>query len=141
MSVATNLITQLTSEGYHTLQVPQFSIDLNGPGTDHTDLSDDYVIPVKSVSCYKQRIAIGREQGFMYMSRKGFNHYLNDIKASFSSSRGTWQEFLAYAKDELDTIEAESRKALVKLQALNATSPTAFSLAKENELVKYLTRM
>ena len=86
--VDTSLVTQLASEGYHTLQVPQFSIDVFGPNDeDHTDYVTDYLIPVKS-SGHSSRIAAGQEVpwAFMYLSRKGWNHYYNDIKAAFKTA-------------------------------------------------------
>lgn len=142
--VDTAQVTQLASEGYHTLQVPQFSIDLTGgPSADHTDYATDYFIPVKTVGYDKQRIAAGREKcwAFMYLSRKGWTRYYKDIKAAFTPNRGTWNEFVASALAELDEIETETRKELVKLQAKNAVKSTKDSLAKEQEMIDFLKRM
>jgi len=141
--VDTSLVTQLASEGYHTLQVPQFSIDVFGPNDeDHTDYVTDYLIPVKS-SGHSSRIAAGQEVpwAFMYLSRKGWNHYYNDIKAAFNPNRGTWQEFEDKAIEWLDKCEAKSRKELVQLQALNSVTPTKGRQKKAAELANYLKRM
>ena len=138
-----SLVTQLSSEGYHTLQVPQFSIDVFGPNSkDHTDYAADYLIPIKS-TVYNSRIAAGQEipWAFMYLSRKGWNHFYNDIKASFNPNRGTWQEFEDAANKFLDKVEALTQKELAKTQALNAVSSTTARQKKEQDFIKFLKRM
>ena len=141
--VDTSLVTQLASEGYHTLQVPQFAIDPFGPNsTDYTDYATDYLIPVKSGGL-SNRIAAGREvpYAFMYLSRKGWKHFKADIKSVFDPCRGTWQEFEAAADKFLDKLEALTQKELAKTQALNAVAPTTARKQKEQDFIKFLKRM
>ena len=136
-------VTQLASEGYHTLQIPQISIDLTGAGNseDHTDFDNEYVIPLSGTG--KSRIAAGREiqNAFMFLSRKGWNHYKNDIQAAFTPNRGTWQEFETKAEAFLDEVETYTLKELVKVQALNSVTPTKARLKKEQDFIKFLARM
>lgn len=142
MALPTNVVTTLASQGYFTLQVPQYSLDTTTGFSDSgvSTVDKNHLIPVKG---HPSKIAAGKEVGyaFTYLSRKGFNHYFNDLKAAFTPGRGTWPEFVAEANIWLDECETRSRKELVKLQALNAVDPNAYRIKKATELANYLKRM
>ena len=118
------------------LQVPQYSLFCGANGYEDV-VKEEHLIPV---SGHPSKIASGKEVGyaFTYLSRKGFNHYLNDLKAVFVPNRGTWQEFVTEANEWLDKCEAKSRKELAKMQALNAVDPTPYRIKKAAELEDYL---
>lgn len=143
MELPKSAVTALASEGYHTLQVPQYSISFNGAAPDPTEIVDDeHIVEVKCFgSSAKQRICTGREYGFTYLSRKGWQHYFHDLKAAFNPNRGTWAEFVNAANETLDEIETLSRKELLKLQALNTVDPTPYRIKKAQDLAVYLKRM
>ena len=142
MSTAKDVVTTLASQGYFTLQVPQYSLDLSSGFSDSgvETVDEDHLIPT---SGHPSKIAAGKEVGyaFTYLSRKGFNYYFNDLKAAFTPSRGTWQEWVDEANEWLDKCEAKSQKELVKMQALNAVDPKPYRIKKAAELATYLKRM
>ena len=142
MQLPKDAVTTLASQGYMTLQVPQMSISFSGAPAPVESVDDEHIIEVKGYGySHKQRIVAGREYGFSYLSRKGFNHYFNDLKAVFRPSRGTWQDFVDNAHKTLDEIEAETRKEIAKLQALQSVDPKPARAAKAKQLAKELKKM
>ena len=100
MSTASDVVTTLASEGYFTLQVPQYSLDTSTGFSDSgvETVDEDHLIPTKT-GCVHSRIAAGKEvsNAFTYLSRKGFNHYFNDLKAAFTPKQirnKRWAKYL-----------------------------------------------
>lgn len=133
----------LASEGRYTLQVPTLVI-FSTPSPMH--VNPDHFTHVKIIGVTrngtKQRIAVGREEGFLYLSGLGFQYYYNDLKNAFSTIRGgTWQGFVQEAQKTIQGIKLHSSGELMKLQAIASVNPTKYNLNKvtelQNELVKF----
>ena len=127
--------TCLASEGRLTLQVPQMS--LFGSANDYTTFDEEHFIHVK---CGSDKIAAGKEVPYaaLFFSRKGFQHYYNDLKAAFTTSRGSWADFEKHAIDWLDKVERRSRLDVQKMTALNNIDPTPYRVAKCQEIADAL---
>jgi len=127
----------LAQQGRITLQCPQYSL---GPDT-YVDYPDEYFIDTK-MQGRKHRIAVGREEGFTFLSRLGYKYFEQDLKNTFSTQRGcTWQEFADHANEFLDEVETVSRKYLLKLDAIAGVDPTKNNIRKRDHMVEELKKM
>lgn len=118
----------MAEEGRLSVQVPDCAISFNVPGqapqTPPTQtFSDDYFMYAKHIGWNRKvgsryRVATGRECGYLHLTRTGFNHFKNDLKAAFVNCRGkTWQEYEDAANKFFDVVKAETQKHLVRMQA------------------------
>jgi len=73
MKISTEQITALVSQGYMSLQVPEFDVDFQ---------PDDWFIEVKCV-VDGYRLCFGRERGFVHLSPKGFEANKTALKEAF----------------------------------------------------------
>jgi hypothetical protein len=129
-------ITCLAEEGRLTLQVPEISLG----GYVAQDHPDEYFIPVR----YPDDIAVGKEEGFTYLSRIGYNHYRADLQKAFNSrqTRGsTFGGFHVEALAFLDRVKVKGNRKLKKLNALAQANPTKYNIRKRDEMVEYLKRV
>lgn len=122
----------MVKEGRVTLQVPEWEIVPNKPagtmlaqGVTNNGVSypDDYFMHTKiigynrKVGC-RQRAAVGREEGFLHMTRTGYNYFKAELKANWSQMRGsTWQDFDDAAEQFFKVTLDECQKHLIRLQA------------------------
>jgi len=120
MLMKKGIITSLASEGYLTLQVPQYDIIIkegrafaqsltNAEGVE--EHPDHWFIWLKN-----HRPAVGRETGFLILTREGWEANKEKIKEAFQASRGTWQEFEQHAEDHLKEVEEKTKKHIRFLQ-------------------------
>lgn len=122
-----------TSEGRLTLQIPEWEIDITKAGGAHlvrgvynkvVSYPDDYFYRAKHCGYsqkdgMKYRAAVGREYeyGYLHLTRTGFMHFYNDLKASWNNQRGhTWQDFEDFAIKELDMAKQKTQEHLVRMQ-------------------------
>ena len=58
---------------------------------------------------------VGKENGFLYLSRKGWAVNKERVKEAFSRTpypRGTWEQFEKYAEDHFAKLEAGRQRRL-----------------------------
>lgn len=95
MRISKSAIYCLASEGRITLQIP--TLYIGKLPNDVVDLPDNWFCQMR----YPRRPCVGREQGFLYLTKKGWDANKKDIKKAFMASqykRGTWQDFEDYVK-------------------------------------------
>jgi len=66
------------------------------------------------------RPTVGREEGFVYLTRKGWEFFRDDIEKAFRSAvrpRGTWADFEKYVADLFEGIEKGRQKFIKTMQA------------------------
>jgi len=80
MKILKGSITTLMSEGYMTLQVPTIALSLDGIKAEMAEAPDDWFMFVT-----RERLAVGREQGFLHLSPKGYRANLDAIKAAWEA--------------------------------------------------------
>ena len=86
----------MASEGRLTLQIP--TLYIGSLPNDIIDLPDEWFCILKG-----GRPCVGKEQGFLYLTYKGWIANRNDIKKAFMASkykRGTWQDFKNHVKND-----------------------------------------
>lgn len=126
MKVIKSAISMLSSEGRITLQVPNRALRLPGqPEAEYEEVPDEWLITLKD-----GRPAAGKESGFLFLTRKGWDANKVKIKEVFSKAkfqRGTWEEFEAHAeehftkvKKRLDKEIKRCEQRLVQLKSLEA---------------------
>jgi len=124
MLMKKGVITSLASEGRLTLQVPQYDIIIKeGRAFFAQSLTcaegakehpDEWFVWLKN-----SRPAIGRESGFLFLTRKGWEANKEEIKKAFEASktkRGTWKEFEDHAEYHLKEVEEKTQKHIRFLQ-------------------------
>jgi len=131
-------ITALQGKGYVTLQIPQFSIDIGPtpepevePPEPQVELPADWFNVIKYVgnAC---RPCIGKENGFLFLTRKGYEANKERIRKAFEQAiaKGLdrtngegWLAFEKYAEKHFSemekTIEKEKNKFAKKVAELN----------------------
>ncbi len=117
MKIFKNAITTLASEGRITLQIPQYQIwfDNNPHHNEIIEIPDDWVMLLKSNNVP----AVGKEGGFWYLTKKGWEDNKDEIQKAFSSSnrqRGTWDDFELYVEKHFKDVENASKKRLAYLE-------------------------
>jgi len=118
MKIIKDARTSLAHNGYITLQVPDVEIALDGVASTIEELPDDWFFYLnlkrsQPVPC------IGKENGFLYYTRKGWEANKTLLKEAFESSptpRGTWTEFIVYAEEFFDKIEEGRQKQIAYYQ-------------------------
>lgn len=121
MKILTGAITTLASEGRITLQVPQYAID-SDQQAEYEDCPDEWFVFLKG-----SRPAIGRESGFLHLTRAGFESNESAIRNAFVAAvanghdRGpgcnTWSDFTKHAEEEFARREAVLATFIANLQS------------------------
>ncbi len=117
MQILKNSITSLARRGYITLQVPTRDLWLteNPPEPEIEEIPDDWIILLRA----NNSIAIGKESGFCYLTKKGWEHNKDEIMEAFLSAqhpRGTWEDFENHAETHFDDVKAVSKNRLKFLE-------------------------
>jgi hypothetical protein len=110
MKILKGAITSLASEGRITLQIPQFDLCFGNYTPEYEEVPDEWIITLRNSG---SRPAVGRESGFWFLTRVGWEANKDAIKKAFESAnfqRGTWKEFEEYAEEHF----LEVGKALQK---------------------------
>jgi len=117
MLMKKGVITSLASQGYLSLQVPQYDIIIKEERAFAQSLidaegaeehPDDWFVWLKN-----HRPVVGRESGFLFLTKKGWKANKEKIKEAFQASkmkRGTWQEFEQHAEYHLTEVEEKTKK-------------------------------
>ena len=118
MRIIKGAIEQLASEGYITLQVPQYIIDtrLPPPPMPLETIPNDWIETLKSS---QDRRCCGNESGFWFLTEKGWNAKKDDIKKAFINSqhpRGSWTDFEVHATKHFKNVAERNQKHLKSLQ-------------------------
>ena len=104
-----------------TLQVPTLSL-CSPPETDLIDIDPEWFMEVRG-----KRNVFGREQGYLYLSRKGLEHFKPQLKEAFENKINvhpcnlewvehlTWENWLEKAEQELQEIEKNTKKYADKM--------------------------
>jgi hypothetical protein len=116
MKITNKMLYCLLKEGQPTLQIPTISLSIPGyPQTTEAETvyehPDDWFCILKN-----ERLAVGKEQGFLFWTRKGFLANKEAIKNNFSTTRCSWEYFEAKAEEFFDKIEKNIEKQLKKLE-------------------------
>ena len=121
MKLPTDAHLALIQEGRLTMQVPEWSI---GPA--------------------KMRAAVGREEGWTYLSWHGFIHYLVDLKKAFNSrqQRGhSWDDVLVHAIEFYKDVKKRSQDHLIRLEAEVQIKPTPYNKKRVAEMQAALRKL
>lgn len=118
MKILKGSIPQLASEGYLTLQIPAFDIWIGESpvASSYEDVPDEWVTILRS----NNQFCIGKETGFLFLTRKGWEANKEAIKEAFEKSkmkRGTWQEFEKHAEDHFADVLSSNTKRLKYLES------------------------
>jgi len=104
MKIYEGFIGALRNEGRQTLQVPDIVISFAGSKEKVVEVPDNWFIRV-----YGEFPSVGREEGFLYLSKIGFENNKNKLKkeyfSGFSRRNGRkpveqdWKDFEDYAEN------------------------------------------
>jgi hypothetical protein len=115
MLIFKNGITLLASEGRLTLQVPDMAYGCSS--LEGEEVPNDWIMQIRGgqhIPC------VGKEQGFLFLTRKGWEANKDKIKAAFEASkdkRGTWQEFEAMAEKHFIQVQKKLNSLIQRLEA------------------------
>lgn len=122
-----NQAFSLQRRGYITLQVPDLSINFNAQATVVTQEtpSQQEIHPEWFWQIKDGRLAIGKEQGFLHWSEKGYRANKEEIRKNFeaalkdgndrTSGRG-WAAFEEHAEEFFKSVRARTEKHIKKLE-------------------------
>jgi len=112
MRIPTSSITTLAGEGRITLQVPACWI---GTAPELTDYPDEWFCQLRGARVP----AVGRETGFLFLTRAGFEANKAAIRAAFEAANTRrsgegWAAFEAHAAQHFANIAAATAKEIAK---------------------------
>lgn len=108
----------LPREGRITLQIPTLTFEFVGDFLiiEHETKYDSvWFVELKD----DQTPCTGKETGFLYWTKVGWEANRDKIKQAFASSscqRGTWEEFVQHADEHFATVEKRTRARMDALQ-------------------------
>lgn len=117
MKLERDAITTLAGEGRCTLLVPDVLLFV--PGYDESsvvyeDFPDDWFVVLTPAGAP----VAGKENGYTYLSRKGYEANKDALKKAFESSEGirgkTWADFEKHAEEHFDKV-AKARASKLKM--------------------------
>lgn len=115
MQIIKGSITSLASEGRITLQVPTMAIGIGtAPSVSFETVPDDWFVYLRN-----DVPATGKQEGFLFLSKRGFDANKTDIQRAFLSStraRGTWADFEKHAEEHFKKVETKTKKRIEKLK-------------------------
>ena len=126
MKILKKSITSLASEGRITLQVPVYDVVVHegrAIAYDATQLESEKVIDAPDewfVHLRHNSPAVGKESGFTFLSRAGWNANRKDIREAFLNSefqRGTWADFEDYVDYHFAKVKKNGEKRIKLLQS------------------------
>ena len=128
MKVALHTIIRLASEGFLTLQIPQYIIEfqkgkaIKKPAAQGLiDFPDDFFCMLKGgnyIPC------IGKEKGFTYLTQKGFKFFYRDLETAFKKAYNSgidrtngvgWPAFIQRASGHFALVKKQRMKKRQKL--------------------------
>jgi hypothetical protein len=133
MKVFTDFYVSLRNAGYLTLQVPDTAICFGGPGPQMIEAPDEWFEYLKAApgkpgpdGLSPMRRVVGRERGFLFLSRAGFEANKQPIRqvweqalAEGRTNRGrgdvSWEGFQAFAAEHFDLVDRATKAHAQKL--------------------------
>jgi len=110
MKILKDSITSLASEGRITLQIPQY--DLGSSDAIEEEVPDEWVVTLRN-GLYP---AVGREQGYLFLTRAGWFANQDKIKDAFEDAKfhrgNTWEDFEAHAKKHFQKVEHNTMRRI-----------------------------
>ena len=122
MQIFKDSITSLAREGRLTLQVPNMIISFGpaAPGPQYINAPDEWFCFLKN-----DTPCVGKQQGYLYLTEKGFNDNYDDLKKAFEDAiaRGYdrtngvgWPAFVQHAADHFAEVKSRQAKLIAKKQ-------------------------
>lgn len=128
MNIPISNILMQASEGRLTLQVPTLNLDVYGSDMQEVTLLNAVNLPDEWF-CYLKYDAtpcIGKQSGFLYLTRKGYMANYDDLKLAFQSSIANgcsdrtngvgWPAFEQHAKEHFVRVSARLKFLISKKQ-------------------------
>ena len=145
MKINPEILTALRDEGYATLQAPEYSIgrdsngdvgvisDINSDEPTSIEVPDDWFMRIKS-----ERLAVGKEKGFLFISPKGYEANKADLLEAFEMGVATTgrnddmsrDDFDRYAQDFFAKVKAKTEKFIAKGNTHKKIAEATEKLAK-----------
>jgi len=123
MKIDKSTILSHPSAGRITLQVPEWSLFTDPKAAQDAEPTenhpDEFFMEMKRAGA-ALRPAVGREEGYIYLTRKGWEFFKADIEKAFKSvanPRGTWAEFEGYAAAHFEEAERARQRFIKTTQA------------------------
>lgn len=115
MKILKGSITSLASQGYITLQIPVYDvwIDKEPKQSKTEDIPDDWVITLKGG---QRRPVIGKEKGFLFLSKIGWDANWKKIRQTYldsGSPRGTWADFEEHVEEHFQEVIKSTKKKII----------------------------
>jgi len=126
LKIIKDAITTLAGEGRVTLQVPVYEVIMDkGRAMAHTayDLEEEKIANVPDewfMSLRNDCPAVGKESGYTFLSRAGWEANKDEIKKAFESSkhpRGTWDDFEKYAERHFAKVKKNADRRIKLLNS------------------------
>lgn len=108
MKIYKGTLWQPASGGHLSLQVPDRAFGVPIPDTE--EVPDDWIIVLRH-----RRPAIGRESGFSFLTKKGYEANKDQILKAFSKAGGTVEEFEQYVKNHFAAVNKATKKYMARL--------------------------
>lgn len=123
MKILKDVITHLAGQCRITLQVPDMAISFqNAPkGVKYDELPDEWFVYLKGTG---QRPAVGKESGFLFLTRAGWEANKDAMQAAFEKGKAgrwdrgeTWDDFVKHAEIDLASRKKSNAKFRKELKA------------------------
>lgn len=124
MKIEFDAIFALSLEGRFTTQIPLITISMgiNFPTPILVDIPDSFFMNVKMGG--KSRIAFGKEQSYLALSRSGFNILKDELWAAYSKGiqavglrdghPDNFNDYVSMMNDWYDTVDENTRKECIR---------------------------
>jgi hypothetical protein len=124
MKVSKGTLTCLAAEGRATLQIPQLVIEIHtGKPVAREDLGENEPDAIECEADWFMYLkssgvpVIGRQQGFLYFSRKGYEACKEMLREAFSNKRGSsWADFELAAEEHFQNVERHRQRVMRNLK-------------------------
>lgn len=115
LKICLSKIVCLAAEGRCTLQVPQLWLDLQD---DASFLSKGEQPLLVDSDCFVNlNDCLPSKNGFLYLTRKGFEKFRDELEKAFSTQRGfTWNDFCEHAENHFKKVDAKIKKKIKRLE-------------------------
>ena len=110
MKIPKDSLTCHPSNGKLTLQIPTYYV---GSPPDFEELPDNWFISLKN-----DRPTTGRELGYTFLTREGYEANKDKIKDAFMSCqhrRGTWEVFEMEVEEHFEKVKVQTKKRIAFL--------------------------
>jgi len=116
MIIYKDAITNTARSGRISLQIPEHGIFARRELYETEEVPDEWLVRLRR---YKYP-AIGTEDGYLFLTRTGWNANKDKIEEAFSTAkfqRGTWQEFLQHVEYHFKRVEKSTLRRIKFLES------------------------